>query len=367
MAVRPARRGEEGLRPRRLLPLQPQGQAREVKGEISVMGAEPGLRPFESSNPVLARQRYRRQDGQKTAARDPMAEVPSGGERPAAADEARRVPRSGTRPSPGLVGDPMTTNAVTARTASTLAVAALAAVLTWTVPPVDPARSGPSYALAAGIGLGTVLLVVLQCRGRPSSALPAFVFAGFEAAFLGVLSNTASAHLAPGVFVQLVLGTMAAYAGVVAAYRLHLVRMARRARGYALATLLGALLFWNGGSAADRAHRHRRTRSPRQWSRAPDQGSSASASASALARPQSSLSPFSAVVASPWPAAPDEAMRSNETGRRTTAFSAARLRSSAAVMWFHRTAAMEAFCEGGPRRRTGPDGGRAGRRRPGLR
>ncbi|WP_225847482.1 Bax inhibitor-1/YccA family protein [Streptomyces sp. HPF1205] len=209
------------------------------------MGVE--QRALGSSNPVLARHGHKRGSGRKTAAWDPPAEVRVGARR-IGADEAARhgadhgadqVHRPSAGPSPNRVGDLMTMDAVTVRTAPALATALLAAVLTWIVPPVDPQRSGLSYAVACVAGLPAALLVVLQCRGlRPSPAL-VFPFAASEGAFLGLLANTASAQVAPGVFDHLVLGTMAGCAGVVAAYRLHLIRVARRPRGYVLAGQMG--------------------------------------------------------------------------------------------------------------------------------
>ncbi|MGW3635868.1 Bax inhibitor-1/YccA family membrane protein [Streptomyces sp. NPDC005122] len=49
---------------------------------------------------------------------------------------------------------------------------------------------------------------------------------------LGVLSNTRSAHLSLGVFVQFVLGAMAAFAGVLTAYALRWIRVAHRWYGF---------------------------------------------------------------------------------------------------------------------------------------
>ncbi|MFC8710567.1 Bax inhibitor-1/YccA family protein [Streptomyces sp. NPDC057197] len=81
-------------------------------------------------------------------------------------------------------------------------------------------------------------MVLQYVRTRPSAVL-ALAHAVFLGAFLGVLSNTASAQVAPGVFVHLVLGTMTSSAAVLAAHRLRWTRIARRARGLAGATGLG--------------------------------------------------------------------------------------------------------------------------------
>jgi uncharacterized YccA/Bax inhibitor family protein len=67
-------------------------------------------------------------------------------------------------------------------------------------------------------------------------------FAGCEGAFLAVLSGTVSAHVSPGLFEQAVLGTMAAFAGVLVAYGLRWIRVSGRRRGFATASVAGLSL-----------------------------------------------------------------------------------------------------------------------------
>lgn len=145
-------------------------------------------------------------------------------------------------PTAPAAGDAMTMDDVLVRTAATLGTAILAAVLSWTVLPVDPASLGASYGIAAGAALAALVVGVAQSlAGRPSPAM-ILTYAACEGVFLGVLSNTVSTHLSPGVVVQAVLGTMAVFAAVLVAYRLRWIRVTHRFRGFVVAAATGLVL-----------------------------------------------------------------------------------------------------------------------------
>ncbi|MFE3906483.1 Bax inhibitor-1/YccA family protein [Streptomyces sp. NPDC059153] len=193
-------------------------------------------RSLKSSNPILSRPQFRQQGGQKTAVRDPRAGIAVARERIGAGKDPEQVHADDPAPLPLLVGDLMTMDDVLPRVAAALGVTALTAVLSWILPPLGTAAS---YGIAAGAGLLAAALVVIQChRNQPSPAL-ILTFAAFQGVFLGVLSMTVSSHLSPGVFVQTVLGTMAAAAGALLAYKLHWMRVHRRFYGLVGAALLG--------------------------------------------------------------------------------------------------------------------------------
>ncbi|MFF9981017.1 Bax inhibitor-1/YccA family protein [Streptomyces erythrochromogenes] len=136
----------------------------------------------------------------------------------------------------------MTMDDVVVRTGITLGVAVLAAVLSWILLPVDRAGVGGSYAIAGAAALAALAAAMTQAfLNRPSPAL-ILAYAAFEGVFLGVLSNTVSTHLSPGVVVQAVLGTMTTFAAVLIAHRLRLIRVTRRFYGFAIAAALGFLL-----------------------------------------------------------------------------------------------------------------------------
>jgi uncharacterized YccA/Bax inhibitor family protein len=83
-----------------------------------------------------------------------------------------------TNVSPSLVEDTqavpsaMTIDDVVVRTATTLAVVVLTAVLSWVLPPVDRADVGRSYGIAVGAALIAFALSLVQTfRRTPSPAL----------------------------------------------------------------------------------------------------------------------------------------------------------------------------------------------------
>ncbi|MER6441608.1 Bax inhibitor-1/YccA family protein [Streptomyces sp. NPDC001185] len=138
--------------------------------------------------------------------------------------------------------DVMTMDDVVARTALTLGVVVLAALLSWLLLPVDPAHLSASYGIAAVAGPAAVALAFIQSfKGRP---LPALIvgYAAFEGVFLGVVSSATSSQLSPGIVIQAVAGTMAVFAAVLVAYKRRWIRVTRRFSGFVTAAALGFLI-----------------------------------------------------------------------------------------------------------------------------
>jgi uncharacterized YccA/Bax inhibitor family protein len=135
-----------------------------------------------------------------------------------------------------LVADLMTMKAVVARATTVFGLTVVTAVLSWTLSPVSPANPGRACVLAGGAAVVVAVLVLLQCLSRPSAVLTL----GYGMA-QGVLSETASTYVS-GVFVQLVLGTMAAFAGVLVAYPARWIRMPDRGHGFVCAAVLGVIM-----------------------------------------------------------------------------------------------------------------------------
>jgi uncharacterized YccA/Bax inhibitor family protein len=196
-------------------------------------------RSLKSSNPILARPQFRRRGGQKTAARDPRAGIAAAQSRIRTGKDLDQVHEDDSAPLPFSVGDLMTMDDVLSRALAGLGVTALAAALSWTLLPHVSIGAAAAYGIAAGAGLVAAALVVIQCRRKPPSPTLPLTFAAFQGVFLGVLSTTVSSHLSPGVFVQLVLGTMTTSAGALLAYKLHWMRVNRRLHGFVGAALLG--------------------------------------------------------------------------------------------------------------------------------
>ncbi|MER5949479.1 Bax inhibitor-1/YccA family protein [Streptomyces sp. NPDC001904] len=196
-------------------------------------------RTIRSSNPVLRLPQFTPRGGQKTAARDPRAGRTVARDRIRAGKDVEQPPTEEPDAPPLLVGDLMTIGDVLPRAATALATTVLAAVLTWTLLPLGTLPLGVPYAIAGGAGLLAGALVVVQCRGNPSSGSLTLAFAACQGVFLGALSWTVSSQLSPGVLVQLVLGTMATSAGALTARALRWIRVTRRFYGFVGAALLG--------------------------------------------------------------------------------------------------------------------------------
>ncbi|MGV9454444.1 Bax inhibitor-1/YccA family protein [Streptomyces sp. NPDC003635] len=155
----------------------------------------------------------------------------------------------GTNPyaSPAATRMPVGSAAVTmddvvVRTATTLGVVALTAVLSWLLLPVDEANIGRSYGIALGAGLAAAVLSLIQAFRRAPAPGLILGYAAFEGVFLGVLSSAVSTYLSPGVVAQAVLGTLAVSAGTLVAYRMRWIRVTRRFTGFVLAAATGFLL-----------------------------------------------------------------------------------------------------------------------------
>ncbi|MGW0812847.1 Bax inhibitor-1/YccA family membrane protein [Streptomyces viridiviolaceus] len=195
-------------------------------------------RTLKSSNPILTRPQFGREGGQKTAPRDPRTGIAVARDR-MAGKEPEQGRQGGTAALPFLVGDLMTMDTVLPRTAASLGVTVLTTVLSWTVPPFTRIGAAASYGVAAAAAVLATVLVVTQYRRNLPSPSRTLAFAAAQGLFLGTLSATVSSHLSPGVFVQTVLGTIAASAGVLLAYGLRWIRANRRFRAFVGAALLG--------------------------------------------------------------------------------------------------------------------------------
>ncbi|MFD4612225.1 Bax inhibitor-1/YccA family protein [Streptomyces sp. NPDC058440] len=197
---------------------------------------------LQSSNPVLSSRGFRRQNGGKTTARGPVVRAAWVGTHIRAGCDGHGSGELQRFPLPYLVADLMTKSNVLARASLAFGMTAVGVVLSWTVPQVPPTSLGRSYGIAVCAGLVVAVLVSLQ--RRMSSPAPALTLAHAVAqgVFLGMLSESVSAHISSGLFVQFVLGTMAAFAGVLVVHAVRLTSVAHRWYGFICAALLGSLL-----------------------------------------------------------------------------------------------------------------------------
>ncbi|MCL2542374.1 MAG: Bax inhibitor-1/YccA family protein [Nocardioidaceae bacterium] len=133
---------------------------------------------------------------------------------------------------------PMTIDSVVQTTGITLLVTILAAAITWGVlPKVDVAAGTiPQGLIAAAIigsGLAFVLSMVNSFKRVISPAL-VLVFAAAEGVALGALSELFNAAY-PGVVIQAVIGTFAAFAGTLATYKFMHIHVGKKFRTMVMA------------------------------------------------------------------------------------------------------------------------------------
>ncbi|MET9222994.1 Bax inhibitor-1/YccA family protein [Streptomyces sp. NPDC088197] len=211
-----------------------------------------------SSNPVFSRRGFTRGDsyagfgaqGAQGArqqggnpygqpAGNPYAAQPQQGGNPYAADGQPLTPEqmeemyAGPAAGPAQTGR-MTIDDVVMRTAMTLGVVVLGAILGWFALP-------DSYGLAIGAALIAFVLAMVQSFKR--TPMPALIlgYAIFEGVFLGVISNMYNERW-QGAPVQAVLGTMAVFAGMLFAYKTRLIRVTARYARIGMAIAVGFLL-----------------------------------------------------------------------------------------------------------------------------
>ncbi|MEU0946460.1 Bax inhibitor-1/YccA family protein [Streptomyces canus] len=194
-----------------------------------------------TSNPFLSRWGGAGDTG-RTAARTGRPVSATVGGRPIDNDYTTNPYSPGAATSLRTSGNAVTMDDIVVRTATTLGTVVLAAVLSWLLLPVDEANVGHSYGLAVGAALVAFVLAMIQSVRRTPSPALILGYAAFEGVFLGVLSSTVSAYIAPGVVVQAVLGTFAVSAGVLIAYRMRWIRVTRRFAGFVGAAATGFVL-----------------------------------------------------------------------------------------------------------------------------
>ena len=138
-------------------------------------------------------------------------------------------------------GGPMTVDSVVQKTAITLVVVIAAAVATWVLTPPLTTQQGLSAVYTAAMvgSLGAFVLSMVNSFKKLISPALVVVFAGLQGMALGALSKTFDAQFGDGVVTGAVLGTFAAFAGTLAAYKFFNIRVTNRFRQIVTAAVLG--------------------------------------------------------------------------------------------------------------------------------
>jgi len=141
---------------------------------------------------------------------------------------------------------PMTIDSVVQKTGLTLLVLLVAAFATWALTPnVDQEHANQLYVAMTIGGLGAFALSMVNSFKRVISPLFVLVFAAFEGVALGAFSKFFDAQFGGGIVIQAVIGTFAAFAGTLAAYKFFAIKVSDKFRMGVVAAMFGmvGLLF----------------------------------------------------------------------------------------------------------------------------
>ncbi|MEU1788041.1 Bax inhibitor-1/YccA family protein [Streptomyces sparsogenes] len=209
-----------------------------------------------SSNPVFSRRGFSRDGGYAGFGAAPQAGGPAAaqgnpyaGGNPYAQPQAPTNPYAvgdqqnltpdqlqqmyGAPPAGPLQTGRMTMDDVVMRTGMTLGTVIIAAAAAWIL----------DLPVAVGFGAALVAMVLGLVQSFKRKASPALImsYALFEGLFLGVISQVYNERWS-GIPMQAVLGTMAVFVGVLAAYKTRLIRVNARFQRFVLGAAIGFLL-----------------------------------------------------------------------------------------------------------------------------
>jgi uncharacterized YccA/Bax inhibitor family protein len=139
-----------------------------------------------------------------------------------------------------LGGGRMTIDSVVQKTGITVGIVALAAAVTWFMTPVPSDSSiGGLYALSmVGALVGFALSMVNSFKRVVSPAL-VIAYAVFEGIFIGAFSKALEGMFGGGLVIGAVLGTVAAVAGTLAAYKFFNIRVTPTFQKWVVGAMIG--------------------------------------------------------------------------------------------------------------------------------
>lgn len=150
------------------------------------------------------------------------------------------APQAPDQYAPAQPQAPMTIDSVVQKTGLTLGLTILAAAATWILTG-DPANQAEASRLmmlwmfGAFAGLGLSLVISFKKSISPGLVL---AFAAVEGIFVGAMSKYFEA-LWPGIVMNAVLGTLAAAAGTLAAYKFFNIQVSDKFRKFTVAAMFG--------------------------------------------------------------------------------------------------------------------------------
>ncbi len=137
-------------------------------------------------------------------------------------------------------GGRMTIDTVVQKTAMTLGLTVLVAAATWVLTPdIDDSSLGSLYMLVMVGALGGFALAMVNSFKRVVSPGLVLAYAALEGVFIGAFSKVIEGIFGDGLVVGAVLGTMAAVAGTLAAYKFFNIRVTPTFRKWVIAAMFG--------------------------------------------------------------------------------------------------------------------------------
>ena len=141
----------------------------------------------------------------------------------------------------------MTIDSVVQKTAISLAVVIVTAAITWIMTPdiSTDADLGPLFAALTFGSLGAFALSMVNSFKRVISPALVLAFCALEGVALGALSKVIDATFSPegagNIVVQAVIGTFAAFAGTLAAYKVFDIKVGSKFRMFVMAAVFGMI------------------------------------------------------------------------------------------------------------------------------
>ncbi len=207
---------------------------------------------MQSNNPV-----FRRSDafnGRETNAYGNQAYAGNGAAYPTYGEQPPAQPGYG---APTTTGRPMTIDSVVQKTAISLFLVIAAAAVTWYLTPdltpdptvpgaaVEPVNMGPLIAALTIGSLAAFGLSMVNSFKRVISPALVLAFAVAEGIALGAFSKVIDAQFSTedsgNLVVQAVIGTFAAFAGTLAAYKFFNIQVGQKFRTFTIAAMFGLL------------------------------------------------------------------------------------------------------------------------------
>jgi uncharacterized YccA/Bax inhibitor family protein len=147
--------------------------------------------------------------------------------------------------APTTTGRPMTIDSVVQKTGITLGLVIVFAALTWWLTPdIDPTGDtppnlAPLFAAITIGSLGAFGLSMVNSFKRIISPPLVMAFAALEGVAMGGLSKYFDAYFGDGIVTQAVIGTFAAFAGTLAAYKFFNIQVGSKFRTFVIAAMFG--------------------------------------------------------------------------------------------------------------------------------